>query len=137
MDTDATDAQWAIVESGAPWSLSWWAYRGGWDHWFTTSEGTKWKNGLLTTGSLAGLVGVTSGVATFNYSQGNPTGIDDVVALPYVVPADWPAQIYAFGYAFGLLPQLTADGLFIERNSRVTVLGPDAPTGRVVLAGEA
>ncbi len=130
--TDETDLQYAFFDSGSPWTLAWWAYVGAWHHWITNSAGTKWKDGVFTEDAVEGLVSVASGVATFNYSQGNPTAIDDLVALPYLVPSDWPAQIYGFGYAFGLLPALTADGLYIEQNTRVSVLGSDAPTGRVV-----
>lgn len=126
------NAVWAFFASGAPWSLGYWLNVGGsgWHHVFRTSAGTVWLDGSLSYslpvgwGSIdEGWGGVAAGVATFGSASASK--IDDIVALPYVVPADWPAQIAGFGYAFGLLPYLTADGEFIEQNTRVTVLGEE------------
>lgn len=123
-----TNTAWPFFTSSSPWTLAWWLNQSaaGWHHYMQTSAGTKWIDGVLAPGgTMLGFVGVTAGVATFGSSTASK--IDDIVALPYVVPANWPAQMYAWGNGAGLpfsaLPNLTIDGLFVELNTLVTVVG--------------
>ena len=37
------------------------------------------------------------------------------------MPTDWPAQVFGFGYSFGSLLDLTADGLLIEQNAEMAL----------------
>ncbi len=125
------NALWSFFTSSSPWTLAWWVNESaaGWHHYVQNSAGTKWIDGVLAPGgSMLGFGGVASGVATFGSVTASK--IDDIVALPYLTPADWPAQLYGFGSAFGLLPALTADGDFIEQNSSISVLGGE-PTGKL------
>lgn len=126
------NAVWAFFSSTSPWTLAWWVNESaaGWHHYVQNSAGTKWIDGVLAPGgSMLGFVGVTAGVATFGSVTASK--IDDIVALPFLAPNDWAAQIYGFGSAFGLLPALTADGEFIEQNTAVSVLGGE-PTGKLL-----
>ncbi len=132
------NAVWAFFESGSPWTLGYWLNvgGGGWNHVLVNSEGSTWLNGLPG-GSLPagwaslteGFGGVAAGVATFGSLTASK--IDDIVALPYVVPSDWPLQIHDFGEAFGLLPVVKADGLFIENDTAVKSVIGGEPAGRV------
>ncbi len=102
--------------SSSPWSILLWRTTDGgttWNHWVLRSDGTKWLNGVVSLAASA-FCTVSSGVVTLGNDVAG--GFDDVVFLPYLVPTTWPAQIHGFGYAFGTLPRLTADGLFIEQN---------------------
>ncbi len=124
----STNTAWPFFTSSSPWTLAWWLNQNaaGWHHYVQTSAGTKWIDGVLAPGgTMLGFVGVTSGVATFGSATASK--IDDIVALPFVVPADWPAQMYSWGNTAGLpfsaLRNLTADGLFVELNTLVTTVG--------------
>jgi hypothetical protein len=138
------NALWAFFTSSSPWTVAYWLNKGGtgYHHVVVTSGGSSWLDGVLG-GSLPvgwgslleGFGGVSSGVATFGSASASK--IDDIVALPFVVPSSWPAQMYGFGSAFGVLPVLTADGLFIEQNSTISVVGGDSPQGRPVRVASA
>ncbi len=131
------NALWAFFSSASPWTLAWWLNQAaaGWHHYAQTSAGTKWIDGVLSPGgTMLGLGGVTAGVATFGSTTASK--LDDLVALPYVVPDDWPAQMYEWGVAgnpFSALPVLTADGDMIELNTAVSVVGQQ-PKGRLFQA---
>lgn len=130
------NSSWAFFEPASPFSLGWWLWETSlWNHYFYRSDGAGWVNGVdgFAIGDMHGLVTVTAGVANFGVGSGTSKW-DNIVALPYLVPDAWPGQIYGFGSAFGLLPALTADGLLIEQNTQVSVLGGDAPTGKVSYA---
>lgn len=128
-------AVYAFFPSTSPWTLAWWfnPNAAGWNHYVQTSAGSKWIDGVLTPGgTMLGFDSVVSGSAGFGSTVvTNNNGIDDIVALPYVVPSDWPAQMFAFGAAFGLLPALTADGDAVEQNlGTISVLGSE-PSGKL------
>lgn len=114
--------------AATPWTCMFWLNEAaaGWHHYAQTSTGLKWVDGVATVSALPSF----SGGLTCAFGSSTPSKLDDIVALPFLVPSTWPAQIYGFGSAFGALPQLTADGLFIEQNVAKTVLGGDEPTGR-------
>ncbi len=118
------NAVWQFFPTSSAWTVCWWLNEAaaGWHHYVLNSAGTKWIDGVLAPGgTMLGLVSVTSGVATFGSSTASK--IDDIVALPYLTPASWPAQIYGFNAAFGLLPLLTADGRMKGLASATSVLG--------------
>lgn len=138
-DTAATVLSYAFPTATGYTIAYYWNDAGaGYHHYVLTSAGTKWIDGVLSPGgSLLGLrdPGVY-GVASFQATGGATGKLDDLVVLPYVVPSTWPAQMYAWGNTdtqpFSSLPALVADGSFIEQNTRVSVLGGDAPAGRVI-----
>lgn len=126
---------WAFFSSSSPWTIAFWSnYSGAFKHYVATSAGPAWVDGVagFALSDCKGLDNVTAGVAAFGIASGGVTKLDDVVALPFVVPSDWPAQIYGFGSAFSALPVLTADGKFIEQDTAVTVIGGDEATARVM-----
>lgn len=127
------NAVWAFFSSSSPWTLAWWLNQSaaGWHHYVQNSAGTKWIDGVLAPGgSMLGFGGVSSGAATFGSVTASK--IDDVVALPYLAPDDWAAQIFGFGSGFSALPVLTADGKFIEQDTAVSVIGGDEAIGKVM-----
>jgi hypothetical protein len=142
-----TNTAWPFFSTLSPWTVAYWLNKGGtgYHHVVVTSAGTSWLDGALG-GSLPagwgslleGFGGVSSGVATFGSASASK--IDDIVALPYVVPSSWPAQMYAWGATAGLpfssLERVTIDGLFIELNTLVTVVGK-CTGGKVVKAASA
>ncbi len=106
---------------GSSWTVCVWKWNGAsWDHWIKTSGGSQWKNGATDATATAWLA-VSSGTLTLT-GDGADRYYDDVVALPYVVPSDWPAQIYAAGVAFSALPKLNATGDMVG-SSGATVFG--------------
>ena len=60
------------------------------------SDGTKWLNGAVSVAASL-FCTVAAGVVTLGNDVAG--GFDDVVFLSYLVPTDWPAQIFAFGAA--------------------------------------
>jgi len=138
---------WAFFSSSSPWTVAWWVYhtatvgpRAGqtrWHWYLQDSTGNVWADGVqqAPATTLPLLTSVTAGVATFT-PTGSDTWLDDVTALAYVVPSSWPLQMFNWGdvtgQPFSNLPALVADGLLIEQNTRVAVLGGDTPAARVV-----
>lgn len=134
------NALWALFASGSPWTLCYWlnVSAGGYHHVIQSSAGVLALDGVTSGYALPpgwgsineGFGGVSGGVATFGSSTASK--IDDVVALPYLIPSDWCSQIYAFGSGFSALPTLTADGKFIEQDTAITVIGGDDAIARVI-----
>lgn len=133
------NAVWAFFPTTGPWTLCYWlnVSGGGYHHVIQSSSGVLAFDGVTGGYSLPpgwgsineGFGGVSSGSATFGSSTASK--IDDIVALPYLIPTDWCAQIYGFGQAFGLLPALTADGDAVEQNlGTISVLGSE-PSGKL------
>jgi hypothetical protein len=132
------NALWAMFSASSLWTVAWWLNQSGagWHHYVRTSAGNKYIDGVLTPGgSLLGFGGVSAGVLTMGSTTASE--LDDVVALPYVVPDSWPAQMFDWGSSdqpFSELPVLTADGLFIEQNNApISVVGGE-PSGRPLVA---
>lgn len=86
---------------------------GPWRHVVHASTGSLYLDGLLVgTGyAFARCLGGTLQLGDFD-AQGVATAFDDVVALPYVVPAAWVPFLYAFHAARGwpALPYVLAQG---------------------------
>ena len=128
-----------FFSASSAWTLAWWWNEGAFAHYVLNSAGAAWVNGVggFTAGDTAGLDNVTAGAAAFA-ATGGTARLDDVVALPFLAPATWPPQMYAWGATagqpFSQLPFLVADGLFVEQNTRIGVLGGDAPPGRLFLS---
>lgn len=117
-----------FAASPAPWSVAVWyspTDGGAYTHYLVRSDGAKWVDGVRNDAASTTFLSVNaSGVMFLSEISGAGTAsFDDVVGLPFLVPTTWPTQIYAFGSAFGALPRLTADGLFIEGNTATTVKG--------------
>lgn len=118
---------WNVFGSTSPWTVALWkqnvtAGEGIYTHVVVRSDGAKWSNGARNDGLGTPYLLVSAGQMILGQAANN-IYFDDVVALPYLVPTDWPTQMHAFGSAFGALPRLTADGLFIEGNTATTVKG--------------
>lgn len=111
-----------VWPSTGPGTICWWFSSGGaFTHYIETSTGVYYTNGAPSAAS-----GFTSFQSTgFTLAGGGGDRyFDDVVALPFVVPADWVSSIYNYGAAFSPLAKLYAAGDLIEANSRtVTCIG--------------
>lgn len=69
---------------------------GGWTHKIKDSAGNVWTNGALS-GAWAGAT-LTPATGFFRIAATGAVSylLDEVIALPFLLPSDWPAQIYAF-----------------------------------------
>jgi hypothetical protein len=107
------DAQVAGLSAySAAWTTAQWIFTGSvWEHRLHTSAGLKYTNGSPTP-SASWSYPITSGT----YTILNGTEIDDLVILPYPLPAalcaQWPQTT-----PFGLLPALSAAGDLIPEAS--------------------
>lgn len=96
----------------AAWTTAQWVYTGSvWEHRLQTSAGLKYTNGAATP-SASWSYPITSGT----YTIPNGTSIDDLVILPYALPAalcvQWPQAA-----PFAPLPALSAAGDLIPEAS--------------------
>ncbi|MEK7178555.1 MAG: hypothetical protein AAB721_02795 [Patescibacteria group bacterium] len=90
-----------------------------WAHWLATSTlgmagATWWKDGVFGFGITPYSASINTGTGRVTL-QGdtNTTWFDELVILPYAVPSDWPAQIYAAqaaGLAWGANRNLRLTG---------------------------
>lgn len=120
--------------SGATfYSIAYWAKVGAaaWNH-HVRNSGSFWLNGVAT-GVDPGFASASGTIVTMTADGGSTTLIDDLVILPFSVPTDWPAQMYAWGttYAspFSDLPKLTIDGLLNDDGIGTrSVIGSDVKT---------
>ncbi|HYH96173.1 hypothetical protein [Hyalangium sp.] len=86
------DASWDWTE----WTLMAWlalSEPANYSHYIITSGGTCWKDGVIAT-APAELVLAASGILTVG--SGDEILVDDLVALPYVVPAEWVPYLEDF-----------------------------------------
>jgi hypothetical protein len=97
---------------------------GAWNHYIATFDGTTrtdYTNGVVTGSQTWLTVVVATGIVTLVADGGNATQVDELVILPYLVPTDWPLQMYNWnngGNQVGALAQLKATGNAIEGNTR-------------------
>lgn len=101
-----------------------------WQHFIVTSAGSVYTNGVLT-GSAAWLTVTTStGEVKIVADAIDDTLHDELIVLPYVVPSDWPSQLYTFqnpavgNTQWGALRNLKLQGDMVEEPSATkTVVG--------------
>jgi hypothetical protein len=123
--TATNKASWPMFTATSPWTVALWASTNAgvdWNHYVVDSTARKWVDGVRNDGASTPFLAVAAGVVTLGVTS-VAYGFDDVVGFPNLMPTDWPPQLYAFGFAFGLLPRITADGLFIEQNAQISVKG--------------
>jgi hypothetical protein len=113
----AEDGSTLIWEAGitAPWTLCFWRLNGLMFHHYVLrySAGTGYQtffNGVRNDGAYTDILDILStGEVYLTCSSGDET-LDDLVALPYFAPDDWPAQLFASATAFGPLPKHAVGG---------------------------
>lgn len=92
---------------------------GGWNHYVKDSAGNVWTNGVLTgTASWFNLTTI-GGLVNIGADAGNAIAYDELVILPFLIPSDWPAQLYAYqlaGSQHSALAQLKVDGDLVDAN---------------------
>jgi hypothetical protein len=108
---------WRIAgAASAPWSASVWRLESGvWRHYFAQSTGQAWKDGARNDALYAGIGDWLSGnngsgEAVLSNVSGAAVDYDDFAWFPFLVPLDWPAQVYNAAAAFGGLPDLRMSG---------------------------
>jgi hypothetical protein len=118
-----TVAQWVLVSSV-------------WVHRLQTSDGRKYEGGVATP-SASWDQALASGVYTVPYDSGaGVAGCDDLVILPFELPASWCVQ-WPQDQPFSPLPRLSIAGEMIEQAS-LLVEGsgdPELVTEQGVMAG--
>lgn len=123
--TATNKASWPMFTSSSPWTVCLWDTTDGgatWHHYVVRSDGAKWVDGVRNDAASTTFLAVAAGVVTLGVTS-VAHGFDDVVGFPQLMPTDWPAQIFGFGAAFGQIWKITADGLYIEQNASITVVG--------------
>lgn len=91
----------------------------GWNHYIKDSAGNVWTDGVLV--GSAPFVTLTAGTGTVKLDGDATfdTFFDELVLLPFLLPSDWPAQMYAWnnsGKQWSPLELLTATGELIDNN---------------------
>lgn len=121
------------------WTVAQWVYdpdEGDKVHRIQTSDGRKYTGGVATPSASWGQA-LVSGVYTVPYDSGSGTGgCDDLVILPYALPATWCVQ-WPQDQAFSPLPRLSIEGEMIEQDS-LLVEGsgdPELVTDQAVISG--
>lgn len=87
------------------------------DHYLVRSDGSKWVNGSNNNAANTTFLVVNANAGTVtlqNDASWTSNTFDDFVVLPYLVPDDWPALMYAAHNvaAWSSLPKLNASGDF-------------------------
>jgi hypothetical protein len=91
------------------WTLAAWSDKEGegYYHYTWTSTGDTYGNGVLGANVGAEYI-ATAGTITMGVPGGvGNVSFDEMILLPYVVPATWPAWVYALGVAGTPLPPLS------------------------------
>lgn len=125
------------------WTVMFWSKPvPGYHHHVVRSDGAKWYDGarndaadfsfqLDTSGGNLKLQNTSSGGGS--YADGYT---DDLVVLPYLVPTDWPAQVYAAAAAFGQLPNHAVSGDLVEFGSGSKTAKGSVEGTEIVRAGD-
>lgn len=103
---------WTHGLAAASWSVCWWWWNGSaWQHMAIRSDttGARWVNGVLTSGA-AGYFTATANALTIAQGAGSTAYFDDVVCLPFLVPASWFATWAAASSAYTKPPFVTLGG---------------------------
>lgn len=105
------------------WTVAVWRNTGaGYSQYIVNSLGQKWVDGVRNDAASTTFIGMSSGDLTISNTSGT-TLFDDLVAVPFVMPLDWPAQLAASGAAFGPLPFLALTGDFVLEQATRLVVG--------------
>lgn len=98
----------AATKLGPAWTVAAWNWSGSvWNHYVVNSLGQKWFNGSRNDAASSAWLSVSaSGDLTFSAG----IYLDDLVALPAVMPTTWPPLLHATGRAFPSLPRLEGYG---------------------------
>lgn len=106
------------------WTVGVWRFESGaWHHYVILSSGAKWVDGVRNDAAVTTWLSVAAGVVTIANTTGSAVLYDDLVVLPFLALADWPAQWFAAGRAFGALPIHAATGSLVDEQSVRSVLG--------------
>ena len=111
----------AATQLGPVWTVAaWWWNGSAWVHHVVTSSGQKWANGVRADGTSTTWLSVS---ASGDLTLAASTFLDDLVALPVVLPTTWPPLWYATGRAFPPLPRVEGYGdVFPGSSSSAPVL---------------
>lgn len=102
-------AAWTVGVDAA-WSVAFWMKDTGWHHYVLTSTGVKYIDGVAGAWTID-FIAVSAGVLTL--SKGSAVVdlyFDDLLYVPFVVPADWPLQQTNHAAQLSALPILAAAG---------------------------
>ena len=108
---------------GSTWTVGLWRYSSGWSHYLVRSDGAKWLNGARADGTSTPFIEVASGAVTISNTSGGAVDFDDLVALPFLAPTDWPPVLGVASSAFSALPRLTLAGSLVAAPSSRVVTG--------------
>lgn len=124
LDIGSTEQLTYPVGAADPPGWTFMVYRldGTWKHYAMNSNGTEWENGGTVAGGTIVWVSV-SGANLLVGDGANAYSLDDLVFLPYVVPAAWITGTFqSRTAAFSDLPALTMSGDIVGGES-ITVQG--------------
>jgi len=109
---------------GSNWTAMFWRYETAvWHHYTVLSDGKKWYDGVRNDALSTTWFSVASGTATITNTTGSAVDYDDLVLLPFLVPADWPPVFGVASSAFSNLPSLTLAGDIIPEATTRSALG--------------
>lgn len=96
---------------------------GNWTHYIRTSDGVTYNNGVV--GGSTTWLGMSSGTLSLS-GDGATRWYDELVALPYVIPSAWAAQIYNLwnaGRTWSALPTIHLSGNAVPDSARRSCVG--------------
>jgi hypothetical protein len=104
-----TTLQYLHPYGGEAWTIACWMddSGGGAYHYTFTSTGLSYGNGVLSASVGDNHVSEDGTTIDLYGGAGDFVVFDELVVLPYVVPATWPAWVYALGLAGTPLPPLS------------------------------
>lgn len=118
--SDLGGAPYVLLPVSSTWTLMGWmkdVIGTGWHHFIITSSGAEWQDGVFMADPGQTVyeffnVNVEADGLAFNTQTVGPFICDDLVYLPFSVPAAWPPLLYAFHNAnpWPALPFVTAGG---------------------------
>jgi hypothetical protein len=107
--TTGTVSYATLPAGGTKWTVAFWrsVAAAAFDHYVVTSAGHKWFNGGRADGTATAFLTVTTATGTVKLdAAGSTTDLDDLVILPYEVPAVVAPSIFGYGAAFSQLAYL-------------------------------
>lgn len=97
---------------------------GSWNHYIATFDGSSrvdYTNGAVGLSQSWLAVTLSTGLVALTADSSSTTLVDELVVLPYLVPSDWPAQMYALnngGTQWSALARVNATGTAVAGNTR-------------------